>query len=121
LTKFLLDKELIFIKDKENNTIGFIPLNNEQLQDKQIKKLEAALYELLNIIRYNPNNTITLSPNNVFIEFEDNDKTCIKKIELIEYGSVWRKIEIYNKLTTFNQYLKFAADKLNQYRTNNIF
>ncbi len=119
LAKFLVNKGLLVRKDKKYTAKVFTPVNNNQMQDKQVKKVMVALSDLLHIITQNPNNAITISPNNIFIEFKDVTD-CIKKIELIEYGNAVKSLRIFNEIKTFEQYLDFAVSKLNKAKAKNI-
>ena len=119
LAKFLVYKGLLVRKDKKYEAKVFTSENNNQMQDKQIKKVIVALSDLLQIIEKNPSNPITISPNNIFIEFK-NDTDYIKKIELIEYGHAVSSLHIFNQIKTFEQYLDFVVWKLNKINAKNI-
>jgi hypothetical protein len=119
LADFLVNKGLFIIKDKKYKAKVFTSVNNNQMQNKQVKKVMVALSDLLHIITQNPSNPITISPYNIFIEFE-NDMDCIKKIELIEYGHAVSSVHIFNQIKTFDQYLYFAELKLNKVKVKNI-
>ena len=114
LTKFLLEKNLIFVVDKANNINNYKPATNQEIKDLKIEKVCVAVLDLLSVMKNNPNNCSSISPNNIFIELE-NDNINIKTVELIDYGISVNKMKHYSKIENFNQYLELAAERMTKY------
>jgi hypothetical protein len=113
LTKALMKQNLIFITDVTNNATEYKKITNAELKEPQINKISTVINELLYIIKTYPNHSVSISPNNIFIDLETTTNT--KAIELVDYGTADMKIESYAKIKEFNQYLEYAAERLAKY------
>ena len=118
LTRILINRGLIFITDKEKHLTSYRHLNSTEINDPQIQKISTAIFDFISVVKNNYGRCTSLSPNNIFIEFEKNTD-IIKKIELIDYGVSFGKRDNYISMNNFNQYIELAAERLRKYIQNN--
>ena len=83
----------------------------------EIKKIDKAMMDLVELAVNNPEYCTSLSPNNIHVTFEDDSYTTIKSIDLVDIGPVHSKLKTYKKVQCFDDYMKIAQDRLVKYLT----
>lgn len=83
----------------------------------EIKKIDKAMMDLIQLVVKNPGYCTSLSPNNIHVTFEDDSYTKIKSVDLVDIGPVYSKMKIYKTVKNFDDYLKISQDRLVKYLT----
>jgi hypothetical protein len=118
LTSYLISQNIIFQNEKKKKKVDFKTLTQAELDESPIKEISQAVLDLLDVIKNNRKNCTSISPNNIFLEF-NTQTNSIQKVELIDYGISTHKIYSYFYITNFNQYIKMSSKRLTFYLKNN--
>lgn len=79
------------------------------------KKIENGILKILEIIRHNPEFGLSISPNNLHVNYADNDKKIISDIVLIDVGLGNRNISKFDAVHDMLSYLELSRNRLEKY------
>lgn len=82
------------------------------------EKVERAILQILQIIKSNPSSALSISPNNLHVNYADPAKTLIADISgvvLIDVGLSSRSSDKFDKVISLESYLELSRDRLQKY------
>lgn len=77
--------------------------------------LEGAIQSMLNIMRQRPEMSLSISPNNLHVNYADAAKTRISSVTLIDVGLSSKPSDKFAGIRSLADYVEFSRDRLEKY------
>lgn len=120
LTKVLI-REGLLLQDLNHPYHIKVSYHPQQEPSYKIRQIMHAISAMLKILVSNPHMCTSISPNNILVHPMKRSKPNNLNITLVDIGVTSGKITTYQKISSFEEYLTLAANRLEKYLSSPVY